>query len=358
MKAGKLDLMALKILGNGEASYVSDENARVSQRLVYKQSPVPTHLTFAHYAIYLIVAEPTFNLRLAVKHPARSPPGTSVVLDGSVKRDHGRKARPEEAPPRPTMDIPSISLRKHYRTVPGDPSEPTSTVVLTSPRSHFVDIRVFKRRPDQDTFLASTDDASLGELQWAFAGRSSSYHDSDERRFSSWEHWVDSGTDEPAEDKGEMISLENGDVLERGETRDEKTGKVEQYEELWTEMALVTPDSQVENVCVVLEVEEDNGRARGMVVRIGGWCQGILKKGQSVTVERWRWDGGKWQSVVSLGESELPCKDVVEKGNYEEGREILSGGLKWRVVECKARSRIPLIECPGRGRRSGPQYEE
>ncbi|KAL9580778.1 MAG: hypothetical protein Q9212_004288 [Teloschistes hypoglaucus] len=230
------------------------------------------------------------------------------------------------------MNLPSISLRKHYRKVPGDPSEPTSTVVLASPRSYFVDIRVSKKRPEQDTLAASVNEKSLGELQWAFAGESSSHHDSAGRKFSTWEHWIDSRTDEPVEDKGEMISLADGDVLEKGVMRDEETGKMEEYEELWTEMPLETLGFDEGNLCVVFKVEEDEGRTRGMVIKIGGWCQGILKKGDGVTVERWCWKEG-WKRVVRFGDGDVPCKEVVEKGEYEEGREIRSGGLGWRMVE-------------------------
>ena len=40
----------------------------------------------------------------------------------------------------------SISLRKYIRWLPGDAGEPTSTLVVTSPGRHFVDIRA--NRPD------------------------------------------------------------------------------------------------------------------------------------------------------------------------------------------------------------------
>ncbi|KAI4192730.1 MAG: hypothetical protein LQ350_008575, partial [Teloschistes chrysophthalmus] len=217
--------------------------------------------------------------------------------------------------------------------VPGEPSEPTSTVVLTSPLSYFIDIRVFKKQAEQDTLAASAKEKSLGDLQWAFAGQSSSQHDSAGRKFSSWKHWIDSLTDEPAEDKGEMISLAGGDVLEKGATRNEETGKVEEYEELWTEMPLVTPGFDEGNQCVVLKVEEHSGRTRGMVIKIGGWCQGILKKGESVTVERWCWEEG-WKRVVRFGDEVLPCKDLVGLGDYEgDWRDFRCGGLGWTVVE-------------------------
>lgn len=41
---------------------------------------------------------------------------------------------------------PSISIREHIRWLPERESEPTSTLVLTSPENRFVDIRILKPR--------------------------------------------------------------------------------------------------------------------------------------------------------------------------------------------------------------------
>ncbi|KAL8639216.1 MAG: hypothetical protein Q9228_003730 [Teloschistes exilis] len=276
--------MALKSLGEGEASIQATNIAQT-----YNPPAVPDRLALSHDKICLLATAPT---------------------------ESGRN-----------------TFFNKWLAVPGDPSEPTSTVVLTSPRSYFVDMRVFKKRPDQDTFVASTDGASLAELQWAFAGQSSSHHDSEGKRYSTWEHWIDSQTDEPAEDKGEMIPLADGDVVEKGATWDEETGMVEEYEELWTEMALATPGLHEGNVCVVLRAEEDDGGTRGMMIRIGGWCQGVLKAGEKITLERWCWEEGTWKRVVRLGDGKLPCKDVVQQGKCEEGEEVRCEGLEWRVVE-------------------------
>jgi hypothetical protein len=43
----------------------------------------------------------------------------------------------------------SISIREHIRWLPDKASEPTSTIVLTSPQRRFVDLRIF--RPDGNT---------------------------------------------------------------------------------------------------------------------------------------------------------------------------------------------------------------
>ncbi|KAL8801987.1 MAG: hypothetical protein Q9182_004116 [Xanthomendoza sp. 2 TL-2023] len=229
--------------------------------------------------------------------------------------------------------IPSVSRRKHYRPVPGEPSEPTSTLVLTSPRNHYVDIRVFNEpqtcpTPDPITFD--------GRLQWAFAGIKASVQE-DGRTISTWHHWVDSLTENPASDSGEMIELEDGDILEKGETRDDETGLVQKYEELWEEVPLGTIGEGSGRVCVVLRTEEETGRVReGMVMRIGGVVQGVLRDGMGVTVERWEWvygeRNGRFERTVRFGEGRVPCDELLTSGLMREGEMVDCGG-RWKVVE-------------------------
>lgn len=52
----------------------------------------------------------------------------------------------------PSAAMGSISIREHIRWLPDPASEPTSTVVLTSPGRRFVDLRVL--RPEGDTSWA------------------------------------------------------------------------------------------------------------------------------------------------------------------------------------------------------------
>lgn len=44
-----------------------------------------------------------------------------------------------------------ISVREYIRWLPDDASEPTSTVVLTTPQRRFVDLRIIKPLPDPAT---------------------------------------------------------------------------------------------------------------------------------------------------------------------------------------------------------------
>ncbi|KAL9009370.1 MAG: hypothetical protein Q9173_005595 [Seirophora scorigena] len=246
-------------------------------------------------------------------------------------------------------NFPSISLRKHYRKVntshhclhtkstvdltqvPGEPEELTSTIVLTSPDRFYVDIRAFKK-------------ADLSNpIQWAFAGTSESVRESNGRCFSTWHHWIDSQTDDPALDRGEMITQDDGDVLEKGTTVDPDTGEEESYEELWTDLPLASGSaSEHSRICVVLRAEEVEKGMRGMVIRIGGWCQGIMKKNGAVSVERRQrvehgetnnQDSKQNSTTLRTGPDALPCKHILELDKFEPSKKVDCGAFIWKVIE-------------------------
>ncbi|KAL8854479.1 MAG: hypothetical protein Q9221_000750 [Calogaya cf. arnoldii] len=233
----------------------------------------------------------------------------------------------------------SISRRKHYRTVPGDPSEPTSTLVLTSPRGFYVDIRVFKeQQPSSDP---KTFD---GKLQWAFAGTKTS-EQTDGRTISTWFHPIDSLSDDPPPDKGEMLELDSGYVLEKGESVDAKTGERTEYEELWEELLSTFSKTQDSwRRCVVLKTVEEEG-VKGMAIKCGSYCQGILKNKGAVTVERWEFVRGEragWhERTVRFGEGVLPCERLVQEGLVDE-KLPREGCIYWDLAEKKEGDRVTV----------------
>ncbi|KAI4159868.1 MAG: hypothetical protein LQ342_006196 [Letrouitia transgressa] len=229
------------------------------------------------------------------------------------------------------MNLPSISQRKHYRLVPGEPEEPTSTLVLTSRQSRFfVDVRVLKEHH-------SKTDA----LQWAFAGTSESWYDnSNGKRFARWSHWIDSKTKEPEVDQGEMITLENGDVLERGVNVDSVSGEETVYEELWSDLEILAAGVEDARVCAVFQVDDEENNARGLFVRVGGWCQSVLKTGKELTVERWEWVAhrsepihGSWERVVHVGSEDLLRPTEIPFDDPPKFNVVEQRGFTWRLVE-------------------------
>ena len=84
---------------------------------------------------------------------------------------------------------------------------------------------------------------------------------------SVWEHWIDSKSDDPAPDAGDMYLQDNGDVLEKGTQKHPETGEEVGYEELWTELEVDVIPEEGGKYSTVLKHESKN--SRGMVVKSG-----------------------------------------------------------------------------------------
>ncbi|KAK8194183.1 hypothetical protein M8818_007371 [Zalaria obscura] len=251
---------------------------------------------------------------------------------------------------------PSISVREYicWKSTPDTPgtpaTEPTSTLVLTSAGRRFVDIRIYKPRDGSDEPDLPNEGGPLTRLDWAFAGTSSSQPYPQQQQHASqgptshskWTHWVDSRTEDPTAvvDEGDMYAQPDGvHALEVGSMVNPDTGKMQQYEEFWRdERAELAGDGggKGKRACVVLTLEDEAAGARGVVVRVGQWCQGILKVKGEVTVERWGWVGGEkggWKRVVRLGRMFLPCALAFEVGRVVEGSKVSYGDYRWTVTE-------------------------
>ncbi|KAK3339052.1 hypothetical protein B0H65DRAFT_288837 [Neurospora tetraspora] len=229
------------------------------------------------------------------------------------------------------------------------PSEPTSTIVLTSPGGRFVDLRILKEdpsspdhtsvfspqpQPASETEAEEVKTLTLSRLDWAIAGTSThtptrptiGYYGQklilpDGRTVNGsvadlkqgkqpyqrgrWTHWVDSrvvytgeGAGEEVADEGDMYRIpgEHNEklTLEKGRMVNPETGREEEYEEVWgpDEEGVAEPP-YVKCVVWELDNEAENRGAEGRVVRVGRWTQGILRRGNELLCERWRWVGGE-----------------------------------------------------------------
>lgn len=207
-------------------------------------------------------------------------------------------------------------------------------------------------------------------LEWAFAGTSHNTpkiikNDESEKieySHSVWDHWIDSKSTStskttsksnkpPPIDEGDLWQQPNGDVLERGIQADPITGEEYQYEELWGDVQVQVLEGDRERVSVVLKldvVDDDDGdrNARGLVVRVGQFCQGIVMVRDQLTVERWEWvnlareaenasaeSKGRWCCKVRIGDDSLPCDQAMNLEGTGDGAIIRSGGLEWKVIE-------------------------
>jgi hypothetical protein len=154
-----------------------------------------------------------------------------------------------------------------------------------------------------------------------------------EIRHSQWKHWIDSRTTSPenATDEGDMFPQADGTTLETGSMVNPATGRETAYEELWRDVDPAPTTTAAVN-CVVLHFEGEAG-VRASVVRLGQYCQGILREGDKLTAERWEWENG-WRRTVRMGDGELPCEMVLDDGFVvKQDDEVKIGNRGWKVVE-------------------------
>jgi hypothetical protein len=197
--------------------------------------------------------------------------------------------------------------------------------------------------PHQIPHTDELDILPFSRLDWAFAGTSSSelikQPNGEQVVHSRWTHWVDSRSLTPEEeinDEGDMIPQGKGLTLERGSMVRPTTGQMTEYEECWKDVAPIPIADQERsvNVCAVLLFHDDERKARGMVVRVGQYCQGFLRVGEKMALERWAWsEDGKWQRVTRMGDLFLPCGPAMESDRLKVAGEVKFGEFVWRVVE-------------------------
>lgn len=269
---------------------------------------------------------------------------------------------------------PSISSRAYIQWLPDSPCEPTSTLVLTSSQRHFVDIRILKDG-------ASTNpESKASDIDWAFAGHSTS-HTANGKTLSQWHHWVDSTTLTPEKivDKGEMLPEDaDGLALEKGQMVNPATGRMTEYVEGWREVeagvvsaiaqdvadefvvGLLGRQGSVEGldgrggvseekpsdhgsgkrVSLALRHEDAAKRSRGMAVRVGHLCQGVVRVGDEFALERWEWDTQSgWRRSAVYGSLSVPCEAMNILGDtMRTGTTVTYGdgdGFEWKCIEAE-----------------------
>lgn len=262
---------------------------------------------------------------------------------------------------------PYISTRAFIQWLPDPPSEPTFTIVLTSSNRHFVDIRIPASPP-----LRGTNPA---HVEWAFAGHSTS-KTVDDKHLSQWHHWIDSKTTKPEDvvDKGEMLPEDDsGLALEKGEMVNPATGQLTGYVEGWRDGEIgVLPvlgegvvkgfweelrgrgvrvdglrdgsegggDVKSSRLCITVKHENVARRSRGMVIRLGHSCQGVMRVGEDFAYERWEWSQGDgWRQTSVSGKLSMPCDVLTILGDQMSTDTTIKYGnendLAWQCVEAE-----------------------
>lgn len=239
----------------------------------------------------------------------------------------------------------SISTRQHIRWGCDAPSEPTSTLVITSPGRHFVDIRILKTAYHD----APSAMLPLASLDWAFAGSSSSYQitrpDGAQATHAVFKHWVDSRTAEPEAitDEGDMLPDPSDAQLisETGTMVNPETGIITEYQELWRdqEPQFVMDGAAGRVQVLVMRLHDDSKGIRGLWVRVGMDAQGVLRVGNKFTAERWHCADTTWRRKFKAGDQEIGGFESLATHswgphpNMDETIETTDG--VWKAVEIK-----------------------
>ena len=144
-----------------------------------------------------------------------------------------------------------------------------------------------------------------------------------------------------------MFPLNAFQTLEFGNGINPRTGNMWAYEEFWTDLSIgVTPSANNPDPpkwSIVLRLDASESAVRGMVVRLGQWCQGIVINGEYVTVERWEWkvrgEGagketmGDWERTVRIGNFFPPCATTFQPSMLKEGGTVNYGDYTWICEE-------------------------
>jgi hypothetical protein len=247
------------------------------------------------------------------------------------------------------------------RKLPDKAIEPTSTLVLTSRNQHFVDLRILKPLEPSEPDLPN-EGGPFTRLEWAFSGIARVTNDRQGCLHSEWSHEIDSRSDDPDTDEGDLYPQNDGSTLEIGRMINPVTGKMTDYEEVWEDLEVEVTGDDTHRLSIVVGIVDDVRGTRGRIVRVGRWCQGITKVGAVTHVERWHWvprkpdtsttskgeqstggsclNDGDWERVVKIGGAYIPCSLTFMSETHlngipaaEENDELRVGDATWRVIE-------------------------
>jgi len=134
-----------------------------------------------------------------------------------------------------------------------------------------------------------------------------------------------------------MYPQPNHTTLELGAMYNPLTNSEQAYEEVWVDYSASTVAGS--RWSAVVDLEDLEHKAKGRVVRVGEHCQAILKVGDQVTVERWKFEvpekdsTGDWKRLARLGDLFLPVSLAFKPESLIEGNTLTFGDYKWVVKE-------------------------
>ncbi|SGZ52582.1 CIC11C00000002888 [Sungouiella intermedia] len=245
-----------------------------------------------------------------------------------------------------------LSTRVTIQWLPEEADELTSTMVLSTPRDLFTDVRVFK---DHYPYKKSSTVEPIEEVfQFVSIGWEEEIKGTNKLRFHTsvnLQEIVKSGrTGKPLEecqaepDIGAFWPIEGTeDRKETGAMENPATGKVTEYVEVWRSLnpEETAPNEEVreghwkgdEREVRVRVFDTDSNGFSGRIVRLGNWVQGVLfetgaEYPLSVMRSFYNETSGEWTSLIEYGEREFPNIYKEWEINQED-----ANGIIWKRVE-------------------------
>ncbi|KAK5449606.1 hypothetical protein LTS15_008681 [Exophiala xenobiotica] len=179
-----------------------------------------------------------------------------------------------------------LSTRLSIRWVPGEPSEPTDTLVI-SVGGWYVDLRINK---------------ADGSIDWGMAGERLVL--SQEPLTYKWTHWIDSnGYTEPDIGSFKPTSVAT-DSVEMGSMLNPETNIVTPYEEVWRILPVSSPETF--GYAWILRSEDGKtflGRIGGDFLALKGGQEGpVGQEGFCARRESWDQETSSWRTLYEAGE--------------------------------------------------------
>lgn len=234
---------------------------------------------------------------------------------------------------------PLVEIRRGLSLGYDAPKEESSVVALTVPSGRYVDIRfkVFNTTNDAGSGSSVKEDAH-GFPGYATAGMSFTHMPQGTETCPAyestihvqWEHSIDSSRTFDT-DGADMYLLSNGDTMEIGFMM--LRGEWKMFKEYWINGASEPTPPYVAMELVPTKGEEGE---KGMVIKIGNYCQGILQNSSELWVERWHTESNnEWKldsRSTSSQDTVLPCQWLIAEVR-KLGESLELGGRLWKVVE-------------------------
>lgn len=228
---------------------------------------------------------------------------------------------------------PLVEIRRGLSFGYDAPKEESSVVALTVPSGRYVDIRFQLNEEGSGSGIKKSNDfpgyATAGMSFTRMPQGTETCLAYESTINVQWEHSIDSSKTFDT-DGADMYLLSNGDTMEIGYMM--LDGEWKMFKEYWIDGTAPNPSY----VAMELNYSVNDPSEKGMAIRVGGYCQGILQNNSRLWVERWQIDStGGWKmdsrSVVTE-DTVLPCQwSTAEERKLGDTIEL--AGRVWKVVE-------------------------